>query len=588
MSYAVRHLIEGRDLPVSIKQEDSVKHALELMWQHDYSQLPVVDEDNRPIGMITHQSILRAQRHVGPCLDDLRVSSAMRKAQIFRPDEDVFDLLDGLKDENALLIVNGDGKLIGIVTSYDSTEYFRRRSEDMMRVRDVETMVKDLIRAAFSESSGQPDEFKLSAAVAAVTGHRGQLQGRYVNAVRHFMMLKDREDPHLDQKAIDESFAILAPMEKPRLFERLSLQEYIDLLLDRDRQDFYRQIMDLDPKQARSLLDGVRETRNMLAHFRDEEITPAQREQLQYCNEWLNRTLERLRRHPEPVLDGLSAVAESRAQYGIGTGRGEGATDQITKREAARIGPGDEALGPNDSRYAPLALWLQGQPRSEDRVQVSFEQIEGIIDSKLPRSARLRREWWANDSTSHVQSQEWLDAGWRASYINLTEEQVVFARIRERESAYIAFFGALLIKLRKGAPFRIKEISPDGQCWITIASLPALGPKVAHFSFSFARGKRFRIELYIDTGDQSQNKAIFDELLNGKNEIETKAGAILAFERLDGRRASRIAVYHNGEISDSEIKLVELQDWAVDTMIRFNAASRGPAHDAIRHKLSKS
>jgi CBS domain-containing protein len=588
MSYAVRHLIEGREPPLSVKPDDSVKHALELMWQHDYSQLPVVDDEKRPLGMITHQSILRTQRYLGPCVDDLLVSSAMSKHQSFRPDDDLFDLLDRLKDESALLIVNGDGKLIGIVTGYDSTEYFRQRSEDMLRVRDIEDMVKELIRAAFSGPSGQLDEVKINAAVAASTGHRGQLQGRYLNAVRHFVKLSDKEDPHLDKKAIDESFAILAPMEKAKPFDRLSLQEYIDILLHHDHQHFCRQIMGLDPKQARIMLDGVRETRNMLAHFRDEEITPTQRDQLQFCNDLLNRILERSKRHPQLGFEELSVVAEGRTQYQIGAGSKEGAKDQITKGQAASIGPGDEALGPNDSRYAPLALWLQGRPRGEDRVQVSFEQIEGIIDSKLPRSARLHREWWANDSTSHVQSQEWLGAGWRASYINLTEEQVVFTRIRERESAYIAFFGALLSKLHKSAPFRIKEISPDGQCWITIASLPALGPKVAHFSFSFARGKRFRIELYIDTGDQAKNKAVFDELFNKKNEIEAKAGASFAFERLEGRRASRIAVYHEGEISDSDAKLLELQDWAVDTMIRFNAASRGPAHDAIRHQLRKS
>jgi hypothetical protein len=174
------------------------------------------------------------------------------------------------------------------------------------------------------------------------------------------------------------------------------------------------------------------------------------------------------------------------------------------------------------------------------------------------------------------------------SYINLSGEHVIFTRIREREHAYIAFFGTLVAKMRKRAQMCIKDCSPDGQCWITIASLPELGPKVAHFSFSFARGKRFRVDLYIDTGDQARNKAIFDELHNRKGEIESKAGTILTFERLDGRRASRIAVYHDGEISDSEAKLVELQDWAVETMSKFNAATSGPAQDAIRNQFGES
>jgi hypothetical protein len=550
------------------------------MLQHDYSQLPVVDEDNHPLGLITHQSILRVQKYLGPFVDNLKVSSAMTKHQVFRPGDDLFDLLDRLKDENALLIVDGEGRLIGIVTGYDSTEYFRRRSEDMMRVRDVETMVKDLIRARFGELSGQLNEAGLNAAVAAVTGPRAQLHGRYVNAVRCFLHLGSGENSLIDQKALDESFAILAPVEEPKQFEQLSFHDYVDILLHHCNE-FCRQVMDLDPKRAHNLLEGVRETRNLLAHFRDDEISPAQRDQLQFCNDWLNRIFERMKRQFQPNPGQISIVAENMANYPIGTGSVENITDQSPMPRSHTTDPPDEALRPNDSRYAPLALWLQGQPLSEDRAQVSFEQIERIIGSDLPPSARSHRGWWANDSTSHVQSQEWLSAGWRASYINLTEEQVVFARIRDRESAYIAFWSALLTKVRNRSKLDIKDCSPDGRSWITVASLPELGPKAAHFVFSFARGKRFRVELYLDTGIQAQNKAIFDELARRKDELERMSKATFTWERLDERRASRIAIYHSGEISDADERLLKLHEWASDTMTNFHAAIAGPVKEAL-------
>ena len=35
------------------------------------------------------------------------------------------------------------------------------------------------------------------------------------------------------------------------------------------------------------MLEGVRDTRNKLAHFREEEITTQQRLQLQTCADWL-------------------------------------------------------------------------------------------------------------------------------------------------------------------------------------------------------------------------------------------------------------------------------------------------------------
>jgi hypothetical protein len=97
------------------------------------------------------------------------------------------------------------------------------------------------------------------------------------------------------------------------------------------------------------------------------------------------------------------------------------------------IVPTEEVLGPDDSRYAPLAIWLQSRLSSEDRVQLAFVEVEEIIGGPLPASARTHRAWWANDPVGHVQSQQWLDVGWRVAPINMTEEKVTFARIRERK-----------------------------------------------------------------------------------------------------------------------------------------------------------
>jgi hypothetical protein len=196
-----------------------------------------------------------------------------------------------------LLIVDGDGRLTGIVTSYDSTEYFRRRSEDLMRVRGVELMVKDLVRAAFIDASGVLDEAALNTAVATVTSPTVELKGRFMQALRCFLKAEGRPDGQLDPERVDRSFAILAPPGKPRSFDRLTMQEYINLLLHPSLQAYCEQVLRLEPKRIRSLLEGVRDTRNKLAHFRDEDVTTAQREQLQFCEDWLNHVIEWTKHH---------------------------------------------------------------------------------------------------------------------------------------------------------------------------------------------------------------------------------------------------------------------------------------------------
>jgi elongation factor P hydroxylase len=155
-----------------------------------------------------------------------------------------------------------------------------------------------------------------------------------------------------------------------------------------------------------------------------------------------------------------------------------------------------------------------------------------------------------------VQSQQWLDVGWRVAQINMTEEKVTFARIREREAAYIDFFSAVLTEVREKTEFPLRDLWPDGRSWHTATSLPEHGPKCLHFVFAFSRGKRFRVELYIDTGDQEKNKVIFDRIRANRDAIHEAIGDLISWERLSERRASRIAWYRPGAITDDEETLV--------------------------------
>ena len=183
MAYPVQNLIEGRGEPAWVLPTDSVEDALALMMKHDYSQLPVVDEAKRQLGLITHESILRVQGYFGAKVDQLFVKDAIVKADTFRPEDDLFDVLDRLRDTNIVLIVDGDNRPVGVVTSYDSNEFFRRRVEDMMLVENIEVTVKELIRAAFIDETGDADEVKLAEAVEAITSSKQMLMQKYRKAL---------------------------------------------------------------------------------------------------------------------------------------------------------------------------------------------------------------------------------------------------------------------------------------------------------------------------------------------------------------------------------------------------------------------
>jgi hypothetical protein len=83
------------------------------------------------------------------------------------------------------------------------------------------------------------------------------------------------------------------------------------------------------------------------------------------------------------------------------------------------------------------------------------------------------------------------------------------------------------------------------------------------------------VELYIDRGDAETNKRIFDDLFAQRAEIDGKFGVELSWERLDSRRASRIAYRSSrgGYRSPSE-EWPEIQDEIVDAMLRLEGALR--------------
>lgn len=582
MPFTVKDLIASRPEPITVSRNASVQDALRLMIDGDFSQLPVVDADGTAEGMITSDSITRALSHFDLTIKQMRVFHAMTEVPMYDPEDEMLGLLDDLKNTYAVLAVDKNKRLIGIITSYDTTEYFRRRGEDMMLLEDIETMLKDYILAVFQDDSGTVDTQTLELAIEEISENNSKLRGPFGQALEHYVK-NGAVDVVVDQQRAEEAFSLhLNPEQQPRPFDKLSLNDYIELFLYKARWERYRSVFDLDASACRKLLVAVRDIRNELAHFRS-EMTPHKREQLRFCKEWLarhqpqislivSRSPARSDGQPSEAARPVDPVRENGTPF---------LADLVTNvLKVIRLGKLDdnediplqlvESEEARESRYTPLALYLQTLPLDHDIEERSFEDIELLIGGRLPPYARQHRSWWANDSTAHVQSIQWLAAGWRVSSVNMSGERVVFSRVKEREQSYIEFFSQLLADLRRTNDIPISSISPDGQSWINVLRIGSHGEGNASFlSFSFARRGQFRVELYIDQGDKERNKQLFDGLQSRAEKIASKVGENLSWERLDNRRASRIAAYRSGTITDSPEVLLELRQWATLTMIKF-------------------
>jgi len=79
------------------------------------------------------------------------------------------------------------------------------------------------------------------------------------------------------------------------------------------------------------------------------------------------------------------------------------------------------------SKYVALTEHLS--KIDNESITMSFEEIEKIIDMKLPRSARLYRSWWSNCSKTHVQALGWLNGQKKVMKVDLKNNIVVFGHI---------------------------------------------------------------------------------------------------------------------------------------------------------------
>ena len=80
-------------------------------------------------------------------------------------------------------------------------------------------------------------------------------------------------------------------------------------------------------------------------------------------------------------------------------------------------------------KYTPLENYLRDLPENQGEVTLGFEQIERILNSKLPASPYEYRQWWENEKEgNHVNTRSWANAGWKVESLDFNEKKVKFVR----------------------------------------------------------------------------------------------------------------------------------------------------------------
>lgn len=115
------------------------------------------------------------------------------------------------------------------------------------------------------------------------------------------------------------------------------------------------------------------------------------------------------------------------------------------------------------------------------------------------------------------------------------------------------------VVVSRGKPFNIRKATTDH--WYDVA----VGSSDAHIAIDLVnKDGVIVVEFYINN-----NKDLFDSLNNNKNEIESRLGLELVWDRLDGKKASRIKYYIKGLDFDDHSNYNDLMNKVIDVAVNM-------------------
>ena len=133
-----------------------------------------------------------------------------------------------------------------------------------------------------------------------------------------------------------------------------------------------------------------------------------------------------------------------------------------------------------------------------------------------------------------------------------------------KRAAYQEFFQQLIDELREKHNFTNAKAGQP-QNWYSFST----GSRGFQYGANFCGKGQVRAEVYIDLRDGTKNEVVFDTLLADREAIEQAFGEPLSWERLDGKRACRVACYRIGSIEDSAEALEQHRRWLIERLLVF-------------------
>lgn len=329
---------------VTTECDERLDIAFNKMLEGEYSQLPYFHDDK--FYMLTTESVLCCLNSYGCTLKNTGLTVGVANSDVISTnhteDDDIFPVMKDIGINGAALIVDSDRRIKNIITAHDTALYFKQWSEDIMHVSEIERELKDIINFSFKDGAGNIDLEERQQAVDTVSLSYIYSKSTLEKAIKKFVIhypetnletfhehfnkilikneapagadLNDLYSLNVDGCSPKDVYASIEAYVKkiksyanmkptvletvfPELFgtavkkyafDELTLGQYIQIFFSCS-WDKVKSFFGLEKENIAFILNGVRETRNKIAHFHQEGITPQDRDQLRTCNELLRK-----------------------------------------------------------------------------------------------------------------------------------------------------------------------------------------------------------------------------------------------------------------------------------------------------------
>jgi CBS domain-containing protein len=128
--------------PITVTQNMTFLEAREVLLKHHVGRLPVLDNNKKPVGIITEKDFVRAIYKIGnKTIDKILVKDFMSKNLItIKKTDTIYDCANLMQSHRiSSVIVVDNGNLSGIVTKTDLASVFLTQSIEPLKVSQIMT-----------------------------------------------------------------------------------------------------------------------------------------------------------------------------------------------------------------------------------------------------------------------------------------------------------------------------------------------------------------------------------------------------------------------------------------------------------------